>query len=96
MIALSQQFCKQNTLELDKLTVDTRVTTYTSANMVPSKPKNGRYISGMYIEGARFDMEKLVIKKQKPKVLIYDMPILHIEPVLISKLKVRDRYMCPT
>jgi len=42
MIALSQQFCKQNTLELDKLTVDTRVTTYTDAGKVPSKPKNGR------------------------------------------------------
>jgi len=50
----------------------------------------------MFLEGARFDLEKQVIKKQKPKVLIYDMPILHIEPILISKLKTRDRYMCPT
>lgn len=70
MVALSQQFCKQNTLELDKLTIDTRVTNFTDSSKVPSKPKNGRYISGMYIEGARFDLEKFVIKKQKPKILI--------------------------
>lgn len=24
------------------------------------------------------------------------MPILHIQPILISKLNLRDRYLCPT
>lgn len=78
------------------MTIDTKVTKILDPSKITSKPKNGRYITGLYIEGARFDIDQQIIKKQKPKVLIYEMPILHIEPVLISKLKVRDRYKCPT
>lgn len=37
---------------------------------ITCKPKNGRYICGLFIEGARFDIEAQLIKKQKPKVLI--------------------------
>lgn len=82
-------------MELDKLTIDTKVTKFTDPSKIQSKPKNGRYIYGLYIEGARFDEDQKVIKKQKPKILINEMPIMHIEPVLISKLKTRDRYPCP-
>jgi len=47
LIALCQQFCKQNGLELDKLTIDTKVTKFTDPSKIQSKPKNGRYIYGL-------------------------------------------------
>lgn len=78
------------------MTIDTKVTKFTDSSQITSKPSNGRYISGLFIEGARFDMETMMLDYQQPKALIYDMPILHIEPILISKLNLRDRYLCPT
>jgi len=81
---------------LDKLTIDTKVTKFTDSSQITAKPPNGRYICGLFIEGARFDMETMMLDYQRPKVLIYDMPILLVEPILISKLKTRDRYLCPT
>jgi len=47
MIALSQQYCKENGLELDKLTIDTKVTKELDVSKIQSKPKNGRYICGL-------------------------------------------------
>lgn len=70
LVALCQQQCKQNQLELDKLTIDTKVTKILDTSKITSKPKNGRYISGLQIEGAKFDLESMVIKKQNPKMLI--------------------------
>lgn len=42
MIALSQQYCKENKYELDKLTIDTKVTKFTDASQITCKPANGR------------------------------------------------------
>jgi dynein heavy chain len=70
MIALSQQYCKENKYELDKLTIDTKVTKFTDSSKITTKPANGRYISGLFIEGARFDMETMMLDYQQPKVLI--------------------------
>lgn len=36
----------------------------------------GCYIEGLYLEGARWDIEHNCLKKQNPKELIFEMPLI--------------------
>ena len=44
------------------------------------KPEDGEYISGLYLEGARWDFEKNLIAEQQPKILYSKVPIIHLLP----------------
>lgn len=44
------------------------------------KPKEGAYIYGLYMEGARWDFDKHLIASSKPKELFILMPLIHIIP----------------
>ena len=49
----------------------------------------GCYIEGLYLEGARWDVENNCLKKQNPKELIYEMPLIQVIPVEANKLKLK-------
>lgn len=95
LTAIRQEHCRLAGLELDKLCLDTKTTQIRDAQLVKQKPKAGRQICGLYIEGARWDDDKSVLATQRPKELIQEMPIIHLEPVLTSKLKLRGRFTTP-
>lgn len=49
------------------------------------RPEDGAYIRGLFIEGARFDIESHVIQESHPRELSMLMPIIHLAP------KVKDQ-----
>jgi len=49
---------------------------------VGAAPKEGAYISGMFIEGARWDYDKNYLIDAEPMKLNYPMPIIHFKPVI--------------
>jgi dynein heavy chain len=95
LTAIRQEHCRLAGLELDKLCLDTKTTQIRDGLLVKQKPKSGRYIIGLYIEGARWDDDKCVLATQRPKELIQEMPIVHLDPVLMTKLKLRGRFTTP-
>lgn len=95
LTAVRQEHCRIAGLELDKLCLDTKTTQIRDQLSVKQKPKAGRYICGLYIEGARWDDDKCFLATQRPKELIQEMPVIHLEPVLTSKLKLRGRFITP-
>ena len=44
------------------------------------KPKDGAYIKGLFMEGARWDVENHVIDESLPRELFVQMPHLHLSP----------------
>lgn len=56
---------------------------------------SGCFVSGLYLEGAGWDIKKGWLIKQKPKQLVQALPVLKIIPIESHRLKlqVRDLYI---
>jgi dynein heavy chain, axonemal len=93
--ALVQAACRDKAWPLDKSTLYTKVTRYTDASQVPEKPRHGCYVSGLYLEGASWDVEKSQLRRQDPKMLVTKLPILQIVPIEASKLKLSNTFAAP-
>ena len=60
---------------------------YSHPDQVTEKAPSGCYVSGLYLEGARWDAEKSCLCKSLPKVLIEELPILRVIPIEAHRLK---------
>jgi len=95
LTALVQTTCRRCKWPLDKSTLYTKVTSYTSESQIRDKPVDGCYITGLHLEGAAWDLERQCLRKQDPKVLVVDLPILQVIPVEANKLKLQNTFRTP-
>lgn len=95
LAALVQAASRDKGWPLDKCTLYTRVTRFTDDSQVDDKPKYGCYVSGLYLEGAGWDVERGMLRKQDPKVLVTELPVLQIIPIEANKLKLANTFRCP-
>jgi Dynein heavy chain C-terminal domain/Dynein heavy chain AAA lid domain/Dynein heavy chain region D6 P-loop domain len=93
--ALVQTACRQKGWPLDKSTLYTKVTKIVNPADVTEKPKFGCYVSGLYLEGAAWDLEASVLRQQEPKVLVTELPVMEVIPVQASKLKLANTFRAP-
>ena len=93
--ALVQMACRDRGWPLDKSTLYTQVTKMRSHDEVDEKPKHGCYVSGLHLEGAAWDVDNSCLKRQDPKVLVTELPILQIIPIEASKLKLFNTFKTP-
>merc|ERR1719487_1613323 len=92
--ALVQASCRRRGWALDKSTLYTVVTGETDTNAV--KPMlDGTYIEGLYLEGARWDLDKKCLARQHPKQLIQVLPFVQVIPVEANRLKLHDELPTP-
>jgi dynein heavy chain len=63
---------------------------------ISQHPKDGAYMHGMFLEGARWDYEHGSLTEPSPMELFSDMPIIHFKPTLAKKKIPRGTYQCPT
>jgi dynein heavy chain len=65
---------------------------YTTLN---TAPKDGVYIRGLYLEGARWDMMEMALTDSLPKQLYTEVPVIHLHPVK-DRVDATDKvYRCP-
>jgi dynein heavy chain, axonemal len=93
--ALIQTACRQKGWPLDKSTLYTKVTKVVDPHEIEQKPEFGCYVSGMYLEGAGWDVMQSVLKRQDPKVLLTELPVMQIIPVEASKRKLTNTFRAP-
>ena len=60
-----------------------------------NRPKDGVYIRGLFLEGARWDKKEKQLAESLPKVLFSLAPIIWFKPVKKSQLSTADCYRCP-
>ncbi|KAJ0391647.1 hypothetical protein P43SY_005629 [Pythium insidiosum] len=80
---------------LDKSTLYTKVTTFTHDREVPARLEMGCYVSGLYLEGASWDIKRGCLAPQHPKKLIEELPILQVIPIEASRLKLQNTFRTP-
>ncbi|KAG8439501.1 hypothetical protein GDO86_005633 [Hymenochirus boettgeri] len=73
-----QNYARKYKTPIDLLGLRFFITEHESPSDIVSSPSDGIYITGLYMEGARWDREKRVISESFPKVLYDNMPIVSL------------------
>jgi dynein heavy chain len=93
--ALVQASCRRRGWALDKSTLYTEITKWRDPNDVTQHLLDGTFVEGMFLEGARWDMENRCLARQFPKVLVDAMPLVQIIPTEANRLKLRNSLPTP-
>lgn len=88
---------QKNQWELDKLVTWTDPTKKITVEEVEGSSRDGAYISGLSLQGARWDMQNAMLERSKPKEMFCRMPIINVKALAADKVDVSTGiYMCPT
>uniref|UniRef100_A0A7S3YCK6 Uncharacterized protein n=1 Tax=Lotharella globosa TaxID=91324 RepID=A0A7S3YCK6_9EUKA len=80
--------------ELDKLTIMTDVTRK-QPEEVETAVRDGAYVTGLYLEAARWDSKQACLEECYPRVLFDKVPVVVCRAVLREKLETNGVYTCP-
>ena len=64
-------------------------------DQIEAPARDGAYIHGLTIEGARWDEKSGSLEDSRPKELYCQLPVILVRAVTQEKADVRDVYMCP-
>jgi dynein heavy chain len=94
MTGTLQNFARKYVLPIDTISF---AFNYMSEDVseLTARPEDGCYINGMYIEGARWDMEEKCLMDPLPKELYATMPVIHLMPVQGRQAPQTGIYRCP-
>ncbi|KAM6297937.1 dynein axonemal heavy chain 10 [Aegotheles albertisi] len=95
LMALVQATCRKNKWPLDRSTLYTEVTKYRTAEDIPEGSTQGCFVSGLFLEGADWDMEHGCLAKSQPGVLVVELPILRIIPIEARRLRLQNTFRTP-
>ena len=97
LTAICQVAAQKNQWELDKLLTWTEVTKKTSIEEVEGASRDGAYINGLSVQGARWDVQGAMLERSKPKEMFCRMPVINVKAMAADKVDVSlGIYVCPT
>ncbi|CAB3368449.1 Hypothetical predicted protein [Cloeon dipterum] len=94
LTAIMQSTARKNELPLDKMCLQCEVTKKHKEDFT-SAPRDGAYVHGLYMEGARWDTQAGVIVDARLKELFPPMPVINIRAITQDKQDLRNMYECP-
>lgn len=95
LTAIKQVSCQANQYELNKLAVVTDVTKKMEAKGIDAAARDGAYVCGMFLEGARWDIATNSLEDSKPKEMFAAMPIVNCRAVPMDQVETKNMYICP-
>jgi len=94
LTAIMQQNAQDNNQELDKLVIQTDVTKRVLED-VDSHSRDGAYVHGMFLQGARWDTTASIVDKSKPREMFCELPVVNCRSVSADKAEEKGVYKCP-
>ena len=94
LTAVMQTTARRNDWPLDKTVIVTDVTKK-QPDQIEGPARDGAYIHGLTLEGARWDEKAGLLEDSQPKELFYAMPVIQIKAVTVDKAEQKDTYQCP-
>lgn len=95
LTAVLQVSARMNGVSIDSLSYETPVTVSGDKSSVNGYPKDGVYVSGIFIEGATWNYTGGFLEESRPMELISNMPIIHFKPVEGKRRAAKGFYTCP-
>ncbi|XP_032823200.2 dynein axonemal heavy chain 3 [Petromyzon marinus] len=93
LTGVSQNYARKYTIPIDHIGFEFEVTKAESE--MEKKPEDGAYIKGLFLEGARWDRQRMAIGESLPKVLFDQIPIVWLRPGDQASFRPAPCYSCP-
>jgi len=90
-----QNFARKNGLPIDTIGWNFHVEDNKTFENTTEPPPDGCYITGLFIEGARWDNASHAVGESRPKELYSEFPMLWLEPLQHRKAPETGIYNCP-
>ncbi|NXJ23234.1 DYH9 protein, partial [Dicrurus megarhynchus] len=94
LTAIMQTTARKNKWPLDKMALQCDVTKKSREDFA-SAPREGAYVHGLFMEGARWDAQSGIITDARLKELTPAMPVVFIKAIPADKQDTRGTYPCP-
>jgi len=95
LTAIMQITAQKQKMELDKLVIMTDVTRKT-VEQTDIRAREGAYVTGMYLEGARWNWQAGLLEECLPGEMFCELPVVQCKAILVDKLEKNGVYPCPT
>ncbi|KAJ3090810.1 hypothetical protein HK102_002597 [Quaeritorhiza haematococci] len=94
LTAIMQTTARKSEWPLDRMVLTVDVTKKTREEF-SGAPREGAYIHGLYMEGARWDIATGLIQESLLKELTPPMPVIYIKAIPVDKKDTKGVYECP-
>ncbi|NXL59531.1 DYH17 protein, partial [Chordeiles acutipennis] len=94
LTAIMQSMARKNEWPLDKMCLSVEVTKK-NREEVTAPPREGSYVHGLFMEGARWDIHAGVITDARLKELTPTMPVIFIKAIPADRMDTKNVYECP-
>ncbi|XP_072535232.1 dynein axonemal heavy chain 3 [Salminus brasiliensis] len=93
LTGVSQNFARKYTIPIDYIGFEFEVLKQESC--MDARPEDGACVRGLFLEGARWDRERMVIAESLPKILFDPLPIIWLKPGQTTSFLHQNVYECP-
>ncbi|XP_010211142.1 PREDICTED: dynein heavy chain 17, axonemal, partial [Tinamus guttatus] len=94
LTAIMQSMARKNEWPLDKMCLSVEVTKKHREDMT-APPREGSYVHGLFMEGARWDIPSGAIADARLKELTPMMPVIFIRAIPVDRMDTKNIYECP-
>ncbi|XP_061666307.1 dynein heavy chain 9, axonemal isoform X7 [Syngnathoides biaculeatus] len=94
LTAIMQAMARRNEWPLDNMSLQCDVTKKNREDLT-SPPREGAYVHGLYMEGARWNSQTGLIVDARLKELTPIMPVIFIRAIPVDKQENTNMYQCP-
>uniref|UniRef100_UPI00398EA260 dynein axonemal heavy chain 11-like isoform X1 n=2 Tax=Pristiophorus japonicus TaxID=55135 RepID=UPI00398EA260 len=94
LTAIMQSMARKNEWPLDKMCLTVDVTKKTKEDY-SHPPREGAYIHGLFLEGARWDIQSGIIAEAHLKDLTPTMPVIFVRATTADRQEIKNIYECP-
>lgn len=95
LTGIKQNYARKYVIPIDEIDMDFEVFSGSGDLDKDKTPKDGAYVYGLYLEGARWDAEIDKMSESAPKVLFTKMPYVWLKPAKAAEIKFEQTYTCP-
>ena len=90
-----QNHARRSDVPIDKLSFEFIMKSESEDQITAPPAEGGCYITGLFIEGARWEKEEHSLADPLPKELFAKLPVMHLLPKIDRELATKDIYRCP-
>ncbi|XP_065549706.1 dynein axonemal heavy chain 17 [Lathamus discolor] len=94
LTAIMQSMARKNEWPLDKMCLAVDVTKK-NREEITAPPREGSYVHGLFMEGARWDIPSGTIADSRLKELTPMMPVMFIRAIPVDRVDTKNIYECP-
>jgi len=94
MTGVLQTHSRQYRIAIDKLVFAFEFLSEEEPDEIEEAPTDGVLISGLFMDGSRWDRDEAIITDQYPTVMFDTMPVIHFNPIE-NHVPIESEYLCP-